>query len=263
VSGEHVAFTGTAWLTRIKLARKVQLLGGSASQEGNVTTETTILVRGKSSAWFFGDYGTKEQRAAELIRAGQRISVVHDFEFQKLVEFGGRAKVLDRIAGQPAEWLSAPLKRQFMEVAKIKGPLDREHSAKGRVEQGFLRGLLFRDLKQSVCSLCARRFPVELLVAAHIKPRSECSRRERLDAPSIVFGVCVLGCDALYERGLIGVDDRGRIIFSLSNNSATLGKILRRYRGKICNAWNDDNAPYFEWHKTRRFQGLQEKKYKI
>jgi len=54
----------------------------------------------------------------------------------------------------------------------------------------------------SSCSLCGQLLPVELLVAAHIKPRSECSRRERLDFENIVFGVCVLGCDALYEKGL-------------------------------------------------------------
>ena len=145
LSGEHVAFTGTAWLTRLQLQNLVRRRGGKASRDGNVTRETTILVRGRSGAWFYGDHGTKEQRAAELIRQGQRISVVHDFEFQKLVEGRGRAKVLDRVAGQPAEWLTAPLKRQFIKVAKIKGSLDREHSAKGRVEQGFLRPAIHRS----------------------------------------------------------------------------------------------------------------------
>jgi hypothetical protein len=34
--------------------------------------------------------------------------------------------------------------------------------------------------------------PLGLMIAEHIKPRSECSRRERLDAENIVFGVCLL-----------------------------------------------------------------------
>ena len=198
LSGEHVAFTGGAWLTRRQLQKVVRRLGGNSATDGNVTTETTILVRGTPSpAWYYGDHGAKEQRVADLIRRGQSISVVHDFEFKKLVDGRGWAKVLDRVGGQPIEWLIPPLQRQFKNIAKLNGPLDREHTAKGRVEQGYLRRLLFGDLKQGVCSLCARHLPVELLVAAHIKPRSECSHRERLDAPGIVFGVCILGCDAL------------------------------------------------------------------
>jgi hypothetical protein len=115
---------------------------------------------------------------------------------------------------------------------------------------------LLGDADEADCSLCGQRLPVSLLVAAHIKPRSECSRRERLDAANVVFAICVLGCDALYERGLIAVGQRGRIHVASVIESRIVKKLLGgRYSHRKCSAWNEINAKYFEWHLTRRFQG--------
>lgn len=255
ISGEQVAFTGKAWLKRSDLQKIVRRLGGCPTTDGDVTTETTVLVRGQSESWKYGDHGKKERRAAELIRAGQRIVLVHDFKFQKLAESGRKARLLDRVAGMPVDWLTDPGETLFAKAASIKGPLDRQHSASGRVEQSYLRHVLFRDANEATCSLCGRRLPVSLLIAAHIKPRSECSRRERLDATNIVFGICVLGCDALYECGLIAVSDGGQICIAPTIESLTLEKVLGRYARRKCSAWSETTAEYFGWHLARRFQG--------
>ena len=52
--------------------------------------------------------------------------------------------------------------------------------------------------------------PAELLVAAHIKPRNLCTEIERLDA-HVATLMCVLGCDALFERGYLRVMDSGKL----------------------------------------------------
>ena len=153
------------------------------------------------------------------------------------------------------QWLVGATTRQFQKVAAIGGPLDREHSAIGRVEQGFLRHRLFGEVEEASCSLCGRRLPISLLVAAHIKPRSECSRRERLDAEHVVFSLCLLGCDALYERGLVGVRPGGEICLSEAHDSSILRRLLRSYQRRKCSAWKDATAEYFGWHLMRRFQG--------
>ena len=210
ISGEHIAFTGRAWRARENLQRRVQQQGGYPTPGGEVTGVTTVLVRGSSPVWAHGDHGLKEMRAAQLIRAGHPVAVVDDTEFRKLLKFGRPAKISDRVSGQPTEWLNTSSKQQFEEAAAIAGPLDREHNAKGRVEQGFLRRMLFGDMEEAECSICRRKWPLSLLVAAHIKPRRDCTRRERLDAKNIVISVCLLGCDALYERGLIAVGIWGR-----------------------------------------------------
>jgi hypothetical protein len=137
----------------------------------------------------------------------------------------------------------------------MKGPLDREHSVLGRVEQSYLRHILFDGKEHADCSLCGRSLPVGLLIAAHVKPRSECSRRERLDVPNIVFSVCLLGCDAFYERGFLGVGKRGRIVVSTAQSGRAIKAEFRRFRGRTCRDWNKGREEYFNWHLTRRFQG--------
>lgn len=255
VKGQQVAFTGQAWLIRSQLQAIVRRLGGTPTRGAEVTTETTVLVRGRSQFWKLKDHGLKERYAAQLIREGHSLLVVSDSEFRKLVESGRRARVLDRVAGEPIEWLVSQPKKQFQAIAKIAGPLDRENNSKGRVEQSYLRRLLFGEPDTATCSLCKRQLPLSLMVAAHIKARSECSRRERLDAGNIVFGVCLLGCDALYEQGLLSVNDQGEIVSSSRSDSCALRKTLRQFEGGHCTAWRKSNAGYFAWHAKERFQG--------
>jgi len=255
--GEHVAFTGTAWLNRSELQRIVRGLGGFPTSGAKVTGNTTVLVRGDSSVWAFGDYGTKERHVARLVSKGAAISLVHDSEFRKLVEYGRPARVADRIAGDPVRWLEPSTERQFKRAALKAGPLDQEHSALGRSEQSYLRQRLFRGAEHATCALCGKRLPVGLLIAAHVKPRSECSRCERLDAQNIVFSLCLLGCDALYERGLVAVGVAGRILISTAQPDTVLTTFLEQFRKRTCRAWNEATAGYFKWHVTRRFQGAK------
>jgi hypothetical protein len=63
-------------MPRKKLQRLVRRKGGIPTAGAEVTGATTVLVRGDSSVWAFGDYGTKELDAARLIRKGASISLV-------------------------------------------------------------------------------------------------------------------------------------------------------------------------------------------
>ncbi len=78
--------------------------------------------------------------------------------------------------------------------------LDREVRALSRVEQAYLRQLLFPE-PTGRCAICGKELPTDLLVAGHIKKRSACSPEEKRDAKNIVMPVCRLGCDELFERG--------------------------------------------------------------
>ena len=252
IDGEYVAFTGKAWEIRKKLWKKVISLGGIATAKGALTSRSTILVRGR---WPNNEFGAKERKAAELIRSGRPIAIVPDLDFKKLIENGRPAKVTDRVAGEPIEWLMSPTRKVFEKIAKISGPLDNVHSAKGRVEQAFLRNKLFGQADEAICCLCGQKLPTNLMVAAHIKPRSQCSRKERLDAENIVFGVCLLGCDALYERGLLAIESRGRILTASAHDCKSLKNVLTRYGGRTCPAWKTTSAKYFSWHHEKQFQG--------
>ena len=83
---------------------------------------------------------------------------------------------------------------------------DEPAQAKRRREQAILKKWLFGECAEAECALCGRVFAVGALVTAHKKPRRLCCEAERLD-PHIVMPVCLFGCDFLYERGYIYVQD--------------------------------------------------------
>jgi hypothetical protein len=104
--------------------------------------------------------------------------------------------------------------------------------------------------------MCGKEFPINLLVAAHKKPRSFCENKERLDFEGVVFALCVLGCDALYEQGYMTVDDSGHVVVSkVTDLPKHLKAHLHILRGRRCSGWTKQSDGYFDWHRTRRFHG--------
>ncbi|WP_225755654.1 hypothetical protein [Actinotalea sp. Marseille-Q4924] len=129
-----------------------------------------------------------------------------------------------------------------------------------RLEQSLLRDSLGIGAAASEmpaqCGLCGRYLPRALLVAAHVKPRSECSEEERLDMPHVAMAACTLGCDALYERGYLAVDATGRIVIArVAAGDAHLRTVLRGLDRHRAPAWSPGREPYFEWHRENRFRG--------
>jgi hypothetical protein len=65
---------------------------------------------------------------------------------------------------------------------------------------------------------------------------------------------CLFGCDALYESGLIAVDDEGKVISSPTVVDETpLGKRVAALRGRAVSAFTDSSRGYFEWHKKNTY----------
>lgn len=127
--------------------------------------------------------------------------------------------------------------------------LEREVKGRARKEQNIIRGYLFGTKQTCSCGICGEEYPVDLLVAAHIKKRAHCSRREKSDIKHIAIPMCKFGCDDLFERGYIGVQ-RGEVISLV--DTEYLPKSVKDYieniQGKTCDSWNVENDKYFEWH---------------
>ena len=128
--------------------------------------------------------------------------------------------------------------------------LDKEIRSKARTEQSYLRSVNFKDKKYAECGICHREFPIGFLVAAHIKKRSECSDQEKRDYNNITMPMCKFGCDDLYEKGYIGVNEKITIVHD-ENLSATVREYLDAIEGNDCKYWNDATKIYFDWHNTR------------
>jgi hypothetical protein len=117
-----------------------------------------------------------------------------------------------------------------------------------RREQRALRQHLIGNKKSGQCGVCGRSLSSNLLVASHIKPRNECSEKERVD-PSVVMLACVLGCDSLFDKGFIYIDQKGIIkVSSKSDGYPDLSLFVSNIDGKVATAYSDKAKGYFAWH---------------
>ena len=116
-----------------------------------------------------------------------------------------------------------------------------------RKEQAALRKILFRDETHATCALCQDEFPVGLLVAAHLKRRAECTREERED-PANIAPMCALGCDALYERGVVRVINGKLTRMPGQQVSGRLAKLLRTLDGRDLGPLWRRAKQYLRWH---------------
>lgn len=127
--------------------------------------------------------------------------------------------------------------------------LDQKRETLWRREQKMLRSHLFGRRDMADCTLCTRSFPTDILVAAHIKKRSECDREERLDYKNNVVPMCKLGCDDLFEHGYLVVENG--VVHQGPRDPTT--DAVRQYVDQAwnvkCQHWNDDSAPYFRYHR--------------
>ncbi|MFT5430188.1 MAG: hypothetical protein ACI9OJ_000861 [Myxococcota bacterium] len=135
------------------------------------------------------------------------------------------------------------------------GTLDRPTAGTRRVEQPRLRKVIFGKDDRTACDLCGRILPVELLVAAHIKRRTDCNEDERRDLQSIAMSACLLGCDVLYERGWVAVKDDGIIIVHAATREVEdLSDLVDLLEGRRCPRHSRDTEAYFDWHRKNRFR---------
>ena len=125
--------------------------------------------------------------------------------------------------------------------------LDQESKSKSRKEQPYLRAILYGDSEESQCAICQKIIPVNLMVAAHIKPRSKCSLSERKNI-NIVMPVCKIGCDDFFEKGYIIVNDSGVIgINPKLNCTDDVRLIIDTLEGNVCTYFSEDTSDFFRY----------------
>ena len=127
------------------------------------------------------------------------------------------------------------------------GSLDTDTKGRGRKEQRKLREIHIKKSKTGTCSICGLELPSNLLVAAHIKKRSKCSLDEKKDLANVATPMCVLGCDALFEKGYIGVKE-GKVASIKSPQTNHAKSHVSMLDGESCRDWTEENKKYYEWH---------------
>lgn len=125
---------------------------------------------------------------------------------------------------------------------------DKVSTSYSRVEQGYLRKILFGRKLYENCACCGKSYPTQFLKTAHIKKRAYCSYEERLN-PKIVMPMCNFGCDDLYEKGYVSVDESGRFFKKKKCSSVTVENYIESLVGNSCKYFNDESAEFFKWHR--------------
>lgn len=135
-------------------------------------------------------------------------------------------------------------KLRLKEIDNTDGAANQTHSRK---EQGILRGILFKNAPEMKCAICHRIFPTDLMVAAHIKPRSKCTTQERKN-PNVVMPVCKVGCDDLFEKGYLIVNQNGVIQSNKDKKvSDDLELVLHDVIGNQCTHFNQETEEFFSY----------------
>ncbi|UQN06497.1 HNH endonuclease [Deinococcus sp. QL22] len=124
----------------------------------------------------------------------------------------------------------------------------REVLARSNKEQRHLKKVLLKGKTMGPCCICGTFLPDTLLVAAHIKKRSQCTTGEREDYSNVGALMCALGCDALFERGLIIVDRDGIIRKGSKLKSTLRIPKVEEVLDVQCAAYTEGNKNYFAWH---------------
>jgi DNA repair exonuclease SbcCD nuclease subunit len=151
---------------------------------------------------------------------------------------------LSIIGGPNSEEL---IKKELSRLAKEE-ELDNASSTITRKEQTLLRKVLVGGHEFADCAICGKQYPIDFLVAAHLKKRSKCTDKERLDINNIAKLMCKFGCDDLYEKGYIYLDN-GRIHTKQTRKvTPDLKLYIENLEGKYIAEWKK-SAKYFQWHK--------------
>lgn len=174
--------------------------------------------------------------------------------FQQSLVLDGQkgGPVVDALGLGSAIYESAPTREAYLQAVELseETALDRIVNGKARTEQAYLRYVNFGNKKYAECGICHREFPVSFLVAAHIKMRKYCTDAEKRDYENITMPMCKFGCDELYEKGYIGVNDKVFIVRD-ENLSKPILDYLSSVKGNSCNYWKENTHTYFEWHNAR------------
>ena len=124
---------------------------------------------------------------------------------------------------------------------------DAVHERRERLEQGFIRDLLLDGRSFGPCALCGEDYPIQFLVAAHIKRRAECSAEEKRN-PHNVMLACKFGCDELFERGYVHVVNGKIVAQPLTVCTSVVRNRVTWLQGKTCKQWSASNNVFFRWH---------------
>ena len=160
------------------------------------------------------------------------------------------AAIIDRYQKLLYELADEPIS---LEEARVEISLQMETDGSAtrptRNEHRFIVKHLFKGLVTGTCCICLNDYPRNMLVAAHIKKRASCDRKEKLDIENIAAPMCRMGCDPLFEFGYISVKNGAVVRHPSLEAPAAISSYIDGVLGNVVPAWSQKTKKYFQWHR--------------
>ncbi len=149
--------------------------------------------------------------------------------------------MLHSLQTHPASALSARVEARLAGIPET----ERTREVRQRIGQDVFREALM-DLWQGRCAVTGIPFPPQLLRASHAKPWAKANDAERLDP----FNGLLLAThlDAMFDSGLIGFDEQGRLIASPQLDPVVKSHFDIR-QGSPLRSVAPGHLPYLAWHR--------------
>lgn len=150
-------------------------------------------------------------------------------------------RVLHSLQTHPVSALSARVEARLAGIPET----ERTREVRQRIGQDVFREALM-DLWQGRCAVTGIPFPPQLLRASHAKPWAQATDAERLDP----FNGLLLAThlDAMFDSGLIGFDDQGRLIASPQLDPVVKSHFDLHEDSRL-RSIAPGHLPYLAWHR--------------
>lgn len=143
------------------------------------------------------------------------------------------------------ELLPSDYEQYKARLKNLYGETDTCISSRIRREQNILKEWLFKNNNYEECAICGKSFSISSLVTAHKKKRCTCSESERTD-PNIVMPLCLFGCDHLYEKESIRINNgEVKIVISESMSESEINYLKGIEGRRVDSKWIQGNTDYF------------------
>lgn len=181
--------------------------------------------------------------------------------FNRFSEADSRA-IIDRYEELLYELADEPISLEEVRVEiSLQMETDGSATRPTRNEHRFIVKYLFKGLATGTCCICLNDYPRNMLVAAHIKKRASCDRKEKLDIENIAAPMCRMGCDSLFEHGYISVRNGAVVRHPSLEATAAISSYIDGVLGNAVPAWSKKNQKYFQWHRdTHGFEPFEVEK---
>ncbi|WP_417482105.1 hypothetical protein [Maricaulis sp.] len=238
VSGESVSFAGASTdVTKIEDDTVEMMRGRGAFSSPEL--RSVLSSRGHGDA-----YISKQIFHSPLIFV-DRSQGRKNYRFTLVTDLLDHVENADSVADTGKDTSEADRYDAFKKALQNLEVLDVPASTKARGEQRVLRAWLFGERSHAICAICGREFATASLVTAHKKKRSKCTSTEKRD-PYIVFPLCNLGCDYLYEHGYLTVSRGGIVAGIEAPGEAELAAVQVLLGTRIDERWTRGPVSFFD-----------------